>query len=158
MDYFINKQNTLSFNVSFNTHNNTSHSETDSKSQTGSSDAFNKIYKLDNEQTHASKNIGANLFYKHEFHKKGQELSFDIYYSHRWGNNNNFSIEDYSQPANREDFYNSETTDARNQYSTAQIDFITPIGNGGRIETGYKLLIRNTFKTTFKKPEMPQII
>jgi hypothetical protein len=83
MDYFINKQNTFSFNVSFNTHNNTSHSETDSKSQTGSSDAFDKIYKLDNERTHDSKNIGANLFYKHEFHKKGQELSVDIYYSHR---------------------------------------------------------------------------
>jgi len=78
-------------------------------------------------------------------------LSVDIYYSHRWGNNNNFSIEDYSQPANREDFYNSETTDARNQYSTAQIDFITPIGNGGRIETGYKLLIRNTFQDYTQK-------
>lgn len=145
-DYFINKQNTLSFNVSYNPHNSISHSETDSKSQTGSSDAFNKIYKLDNDWTNANQNIGANLFYKHEFQKKGQELSVDVYYSHRWGNKINYSMEDYSQPANREDFYNLEKTDARNQYTTAQIDFVTPIGNGGRIETGYKLLIRNTFQ------------
>ena len=33
-----------------------------------------------------------------------------------------------------------------NNFITGQIDFVTPVGNGGRIETGYKFSMRNTMQ------------
>ena len=45
------------------------------------------------------------------------------------------------------DYYQSTITDNNGRIFNAQIDFVTPIGNGGRLETGYKLSYKLTKET-----------
>lgn len=146
IDYFINKQNTLSFNVSYGSFKRGNMSNTNSESTISTSDIFDKKYTLNNQNNFANQNMSANLFYKHNFNKPNQELTIDLYYTRMWGDNTSFAIEDYSIPINRMDFYNKAVTTTDNNFITGQIDFVTPVGNGGRIETGYKFSMRNTMQ------------
>ncbi len=144
LDYFINKQNTLSFNVTYTNNDRSNVSNTNSKSGTNSEDTFTKKYLLSNKRNFDNQNLSTNLFYKHLFTKPGRELSVDMYYTRMSGSNELMSIEDYTLPVDRSNYYNNAITRGNNQFITTQIDFVSPIGNGGRIETGYKLSIRFT--------------
>ena len=144
MDYFINKQNALSFNVNYSNNDRQNESETNCNSNINNIDSLNKKYILSNQRNFDNQNLSSNLNYKHTFNKTGRELSVDISYSKMWGNNNVYGSEKYLLPINRNDYFNNSSTIGNNQFITTQLDFVTPIGNGGRIETGYKLSIRLT--------------
>lgn len=145
IDYFIDKQNTLSFNVSYSTFKRFSESNTDIKNPNPTnSNIYNKHYTLNNSNNHQNQNISTNLYYKHNFNKAGRELIVDLYYTQRWGENKNESIEEYLIPTDRDDYYNNEQTNANNKLSSIQLDYVSPIGNGGRIECGYKFNFRYT--------------
>lgn len=87
-----------------------------------------------------------------KFKKKGQELTANIGFSE--GDNDNFQLYDtdiyFSDPAvsNSRILQNSER-DNYNRNLTAQIDFTTPLGELGKIETGYRSQIRNSENNTF---------
>ncbi len=146
IDYFINKKNTLSFNISYSKFKRGNMSNSASKSTTNATDTFDKEYMLNNQRNNANQNISSNLFYKYNFNKPGSELTVDLYYTRMWGNNDLFSNEKYSIPVNRDNYYNNSITKGNNQFITSQVDFVTPVGNGGRIETGYKFSLRNTIQ------------
>ena len=68
---------------------------------------------------------------------KGQELAVDISTS-QWNMTNENTIEQlYFYPNEFESYRNTIST-SKNNRITAKVDFVTPIGKGGRLETGYK--------------------
>ncbi|NLJ83207.1 MAG: TonB-dependent receptor [Bacteroidales bacterium] len=144
LDYYLNKKNTLSLNLNFSKFERLHRSNSDSRSSFNNIDTADKEYILDSRREFANYNLSSNIFYKHDFNKKGQELTASVYYTRMWGGNELEGLETYSIPSDREDFINKTVTLSDNHFVTAQVDFVTPVGNGGRIETGYKLTSRFT--------------
>ncbi|MCB8964247.1 MAG: TonB-dependent receptor [Bacteroidales bacterium] len=91
-------------------------------------------------------NIGKELAlnYKRTFDKPGMELTADVFYSRRDGDDksdiNEVNIK------NLVTSYLSERsiTDSWTNTVTFQTDFVTPIGNGGRLESGLKGMVRSS--------------
>jgi outer membrane receptor protein involved in Fe transport len=49
-------------------------------------------------------------------------------------------------PDSLPNYFQKTNTDSRNRTTTGQVDFITPVGNGGRIEAGYKISYRSIYQ------------
>jgi len=144
VDYFINPKNTLSLIASTSIRNFTG---TESSRTLKHSDPENTKYVGDenNNSTNNSKGTGNELAlnYKKTFETQGQELTADLYFSNGDRNsdedltkidNNNAALSDLKKT----------TTDSKNWSFTFQSDLVKPIGNGGRLETGIKGIIRSS--------------
>jgi outer membrane receptor protein involved in Fe transport len=148
LDYFINKQNTLSFALGYNRHDN---------SDTSSLNAHNfrwlsnekQLYNQYNQNGAGKRygnNFSGNISYKKLFNKQGRELTSDIYYTELSGNQKNQYLQHFTLPDLLPNYFQKTNTDSRNRTVTGQVDFVTPIGNGGRIETGYKISYRSIYQ------------
>ncbi|MCL1851380.1 MAG: TonB-dependent receptor [Bacteroidetes bacterium] len=150
LDYFINKQNTLSFSFGYNKHDNkdTTRLTADNlrwmlnDNQILTKQSFN-TYGQDGAGTRYGNNFSGNISYKKVFNKQGRELTSDLYYTEIIGNQKSQYLQHFTLPDTLPDYFQKTYTDMRNRSATAQVDFITPIGNGGRIETGYKFSYRS---------------
>ena len=145
MDYFINPKNTLSFSVGYN---NNSGKDTNTMVSDNSgrwSDEWIHFNKYDQSGggKRASHNFNGNIFYKKTFDKKGMELTTDMYYTQMNGNNTSAYLQNFEFPHSKPNYYQNTKTTTLNRTATAQIDFVTPVGKGGRIETGYKFSFRS---------------
>ncbi|MCQ2287224.1 MAG: TonB-dependent receptor [Bacteroidales bacterium] len=144
LDWFINSKNTLSFTFGFNTSkhgNESSLNSTNSRWLIGTETPFNKY----DEKTSSSMrnyDFNAAINYKKTFETKGQELTADLSFSQRTGKNIGNEHQTFEVPQEALPYFQETTSDETNRNAAAQIDFITPVGNGGRIETGYKLSYR----------------
>jgi outer membrane receptor protein involved in Fe transport len=148
LDYFINKQNTLSFSFGYN--------RNESK-DTGALRAdnlrrvlddkisFNK-YEQNGKSNRYGNNFSGNISYKKIFNKKGMELTSDVYYTELFGQSGNRYLQQFSKPVSTPNYFQRTNTESQNRTATAQVDFITPVGNGGRIETGYKFSYRSIWQ------------
>ena len=142
-DYFINKYNTLTFNL--NGHFGKMNRESLLNSSTIHYAPTDTSLLMDYEQTGNNtrnfKSVDASVSYKKTFLTPGMELTSDLFYTQRnglavdWQNQEHFE--------GRDDYF--QTTNTKNQHrdASAQLDFVTPVGNGGRIETGYKFSYRS---------------
>jgi outer membrane receptor protein involved in Fe transport len=145
LDYFINKQNTLSFAFGYNRHDNkdTSNLKADNSRLLMNEKILYNAY----EQTGAGKrygnNFSGNISYKKTFDKQGMELTSDVYYTELFGNQKSQQLQRFSRPDTLPNYFQKTNTNSRNRTTTAQVDFITPVGNGGRIETGFKISYRS---------------
>ena len=91
-------------------------------------------YEQTGNNTRNFKSVDASVSYKKTFLTPGMELTSDLFYTQRnglavdWQNQEHFE--------GRDDYF--QTTNTKNQHrdASAQLDFVTPVGNGGRIETG----------------------
>ena len=100
------------------------------------------------DQTSYSPPIGTNSWdaainYVLTTKTKGQELAVDISTSEFSYTSENNLDQMYRYPSVSE-LYRKTITTSKNNRLTAKIDFVTPVGNGGRIETGYKFDWSNT--------------
>ncbi len=138
LDYYINKYNTITFNASghFGQMKRTSTLNSITYSPT---DTF-YYYNQEGVSPRKFNSFDASVNYKKTFQRQGMELTADLFYTQRSGDGSNeilqksfLDIADYYQRTN--------TTDINRDVS-AQLDFVTPAGNGGRIETGYKFSYR----------------
>ena len=143
IDYFINPKNTLSFAGSLNVRNFTGNDST--------VNLFNLAPYSNQRSTDLNKMNGKELSmnYKRTFDKEGQELTADAIFSayDRNSDNNIYRLDSILAPHN-----DKSNTDGTVNSFTFQSDFVKPIGNGGRMETGLKGIIRKqdadyTFKT-----------
>lgn len=143
MDYLFNKYNTLSFSVGGDFGNMKSNSMLYSETDSVRKGMDYPIYHYQRPGVTQMKfnNYDASLNYKKTFQTQGRELTSDIYYSQRnstdFDNYQQISMLDYFQ-----NYYQETHTKELNRNFSAQVDFVTPIGNGGRIETGYKFSYR----------------
>lgn len=145
IDWFINKKNTLSLTLGYNYHK---RQGDNTLSVVNDSILSKEHIPYENYlQTATDQNIRHNftssLNYKKTFETKGQELTADLFFSQRNGNEKDTTTQDYYFPTFRPSIFQKTTTKDRNLTSTAQVDFVTPVGKGGRIETGYKLSYRS---------------
>jgi len=145
LDYFINKQNTLSFSFSYNRHDNkdTSNLSADNLRRIFNEKQSFNTYNQNGRGDRNGNNFSGNLSYKKTFDKQGMELTSDLYYTEMFGKQWNQYLQHFSLPDTLPDYFQKTYTDMRNRTATAQVDFVTPVGNGGRIETGYKLSYRS---------------
>lgn len=143
LDYYINKHNTLTFNLGG--HFGKMSRESELRSQTFSLDDLEtdilSDYLQNGLNTRNFKSVEASVNYKRTFLTPGMELTSDLFFTQRnglaidWQNQEHFEGKD--------DFFQESHTWNRHRDASAQLDFVTPVGNGGRIETGYKFSYRN---------------
>ena len=148
LDYFINKQNTLSFSFGYNRYNNKDTSNLSANNMRwmfNEKQSFN-TYLQNGGGYRYGNNFSGNISYKKTFDKQGREFTSDLYYTEIFGGSGNQLLQHFTLPDTLPNYYQKTSTDMRNRTATAQVDFITPVGNGGRIETGYKLSYRSIWQ------------
>ncbi len=140
-DYFIDKKNSISINATYGRryHGSTSNI----LNNTFINNILAQKYAQSSESTDDNSSYEFSGNYKKTFEKKGKEWSVDFFYSKNQGYDSTFTIKDNDQPYDLTSFQNNYTQDSR-QTINALTDFITPIGNGGRLETGVKYSLRST--------------
>lgn len=145
IDWFINKKNTLSFTFSYNNNRRGSYSELNVLNDSILSGENLKFEEYDQNSGSIGRrnNFSAALNYKKLFEVKGRELTADLYYTRNHRTQLDTTFEDYDFPLDQLDIYQKTTTIDDNTNATAQVDFVTPVGKKGRIETGYKLSYRS---------------
>lgn len=145
IDWFINDKNTLNFTFGFN-HNsflNGSHLDVEKDLFSNGMEIPTYWYNQHSASSNSGNNYSLTLDYLKTFDVKGRELSVDLYYTQMDRNSGVNTNLLYDFPLEHVSEYQSSKTLEGNKNAVAQVDFVTPIGNGGRIETGYKF--------TFKK-------
>lgn len=145
LDWFINKKNTLSFTLSYNNNKHGSYSELNVENDSvlmSDLQLYEKYFQTSG-NVGIRHNVSASINYKKTFEVKGRELTADLYYTRNYRNSADTTLEDYTFPYNQLDLYEKTTTVDNNSNATAQVDFVTPVGRKGRIETGYKFSYRS---------------
>jgi outer membrane receptor protein involved in Fe transport len=148
LDYFINKKNTLSFAFGYNRHDNKDTNMISADNQRWLLDEKKSysMYKQNGAGKRYGNNFSGNISYKKTFDKQGKELTSDLYYMELFGNQKNQYLQRFTLPDTLPDYFQKTNTNMRNRTATGQIDFVTPVGNGGRIETGYKISYRSIWQ------------
>jgi outer membrane receptor protein involved in Fe transport len=93
-------------------------------------------------------NHGGMLSFKHNFPKAGEEWTADVNYSQ--GSNDNYNLIQTQQHLTIDKaspylgtYYQQQTGNGDNKYFTAQTDFVLPLGEKSKFETGARVAIRN---------------
>lgn len=143
IDYFINDNNTLSFEFGYRRRMHY-HINDITSLTTGKNNSFYNQHSYNPKlPTH---NYNASINYRYTSPTvKGRELTIDMFFSDNNRYDQNIVEKNYIIPPY--DYYQSTITDNNGRIFNAQIDFVTPIGNGGRLETGYKLSYKLTRET-----------
>jgi outer membrane receptor protein involved in Fe transport len=140
-DYSFNKKNSISFG---GTYGNRSHGRTSlTTNKSFRNDVLTQNYSQNSENYDTDHSYEFSGNYKKTFDTKGKEWTIDAFYSKDNGIDSSFNTKTNSYPNFPTLFQNNFTDDERQTF-TLQTDFITPIGNGGRLETGVKY----SYKTT----------
>ncbi len=144
LDYFINDDNTLSFSFGYNYSKNSDTSLLNSNTERYFDEELmpNFVYSQNGAGGRKYNNYSGSINYKREFAVKGMELTADAYYTESAGNSHSQFLQDVIFPEEAPHYFQRTNTDSKNRRASAQIDFVTPVGNGGRIETGYKFSYR----------------
>jgi len=148
LDYFINKYNTLSFTFGYNRYDNKDTTNLTADNLRGPADekkSYNSYFQ-DGAGNRYGNNFSGNINYKKTFQKQGMELTSDLYYTEIFGNYKNQYLQQFTIPDTLPNYFQKTNTDTRNRTAMGQIDFVTPVGNGGRIETGYKISYRSIWQ------------
>lgn len=146
LDYYINKYNSLVFNVSGHFGRMGGSRETFSQTRNNTQDITLVNYAQNGVNSRQFNSVDASMNYKKTFDVHGRELTADLFYTYRNGKMMDTLFQDHHYDIlnldNRSDLFQNNYTLERNHNASAQVDFITPVGNGGRIETGYKFSYR----------------
>ncbi len=145
LDWFINKKNTLSFTLSYNYNKNEGGSNlqvTDDSIRNGEAIPYQRYQQISSDQRKRH-NFDASINYKKTFETKGMELTSDLYFNRNLAAAFDTTTQDYDYPVYQYDIFQKTTTDDNNLTATGQVDFVTPVGKSGRIETGYKISYRS---------------
>ena len=148
LDYFINKQNTLSFSFGYNRNDSRDTNNLTASNLRWMSNEILPFNKYDQRGAGGryGNNFSGNASYKKIFNKQGMELTSDLYYTELFGNQRSQFLQHFTLPDTLPDYFQRTNTDMRNRTATGQVDFVTPVGNGGRIETGYKISYRSIWQ------------
>lgn len=142
IDYFINNRNTLTLSGNFMRGDNSSEDVLDIQTDTLRNSETNTGYS--NRKTIGSRNhsnFGSQLLYKHLFPKEGKELTADVNLNGSKSDNlNDFTTTYLGQNQNA---VQQQIGTGSNEFLTIQSDFVNPLRNGMKFETGVRAAIRN---------------
>lgn len=147
VDYFMDNRNTLSIsgNLVHGHFTPTTTSDLDLATLFPSGTAYSYTQRLSN-STGNFNNHGAMLSYKHNFPKAGEELTADVNYSKGTNDNLNYvnsNIYAIKGAAQTSSYDQRQTGDGDNEHITAQTDYVKPLGEKSKFETGARVAIRN---------------
>ncbi|HDP55103.1 MAG TPA: TonB-dependent receptor [Bacteroidetes bacterium] len=139
-DFFINNRNTLTFTGGYNSRdfNIWDITETNFYSTT---DEFNEEYFRRNNGIMDGAGYNLALNYKLAGKQQGQELTADAYFYAMDGNNGSNLLQ-WDIPTGIENFSEKSASNFLANALVVQTDFVQPVGNGGRLETGLKAMVR----------------
>ncbi|HWK07148.1 MAG TPA: outer membrane beta-barrel family protein [Puia sp.] len=148
VDYLLDNRNTISFagNIvhgSFTPYTN-SDLYVDTLNPSGTTTSYTRRLSNTNSQF---RNKGGLLSYKHTFPRSGEELTADVNYSK--GTNTNYNLINSNiypvkgDLSNLRQFNQQQQGSGTNEYTTAQIDFVNPITEKSKFETGARIAARN---------------
>ncbi len=144
IDYFIDSKTSLSFtgNLNFRSF------DMDNYMLSNSYNNFN-INTLQNIRKTLNANDGFgneySINFKRTYETPGKEWTADVFFSRNINDNlNNINQQEVQNSVPVPDAFEKATTDGWMNSFTAQTDYVAPVGNGGRIETGIKLQMRRT--------------
>lgn len=92
------------------------------------------------------RNQGAMVSYKHNFPKAGEELTADANYGKGSNDNLNYVNSDIFPVKGQSGHYSynqQQKGDGDNEFITAQTDYVRPLGEKSKFETGARVAIRN---------------
>jgi len=138
VDYFINDKNSLTLSGSINVRNFDGNEKTNDYKTLNSNYYF--FSNQNNDETNKMTGNEIALNYKKTFSKQGQEFTVDALYSNYDRNSDSYISRLDSALVSEKD---KSFTDGKNNSFTVEANLINPIGNGGRLESGLKAIIRN---------------
>lgn len=143
-DYYLNKKNTINTSITWNTRGR------NEIERIHYIDLFNDdisaIRIRDNREDNGGTSLDFNVGYTKEFEKKGQNLVIQYTQSTGSGTEEGFFLEDYYDTGgllfdNYIDQYNDQNN--KNSLNTIQLDYVHPVNDKFKFETGYKSIFRS---------------
>ncbi len=137
VDYFINQYNTIFVEGGYRYRKN----EWETAMESFTKDVLGNMLSAYNQESYTMP-IGTNSWnaavnYTRTTKVKGQELIIDISTSEHFRENENIVEQYYTYPSIYQ-YYQKSNNGGKSNRVAAKLDFVTPIGNGGRLEAGYK--------------------
>ncbi|MGE5456839.1 MAG: TonB-dependent receptor domain-containing protein [Methanococcaceae archaeon] len=102
-------------------------------------------YSAKNHSESKGQSLDYTLFYKRKFEKPGEELTADFYFSRSLNSDSSARATDYTyQLVNPDDktWLQNTYSDNSTRVITFKTDFVSPVGEGGKFESGYKGIFR----------------
>lgn len=141
LDWFISNRNTLTFTASYNRGQFQSDDDLTILTDTLLNPVTRGSSFRNSDNTRNFQNLGTQLLFKHLFPKEGKELTADVNFNHVRSDNEGVFNTLYSNGA--PDTRQKQTGDGGNEFFTAQTDFVAPLKNGLKFETGARAAIRD---------------
>ncbi|HEY4205482.1 MAG TPA: outer membrane beta-barrel family protein [Puia sp.] len=146
-DYLMDNRNTLTFSGNIVHGHFTPNTTSDLLLSTlwPSGTTYSSTQRLSN-STGNFRNHGGMLSYKHNFPKAGEELTADVNYGKGTNDNLNYVNSNSYKGVSGTPYsiYNQrQTGDGDNENITAQTDYVKPINDKSKFETGARIAIRN---------------
>ncbi len=152
LDYYLAPKSVISLSGGINSRN----SEEDNNLSINEYDINNAPVNLSNRvnaENRKGNSYDANLDFVQKFKKQGEELSVNLNYS--TGNNNTYQIYNTSKyfqsglpTPNQPTSLQRTTRLGDNNNYNAQIDYVLPLGEKGRIEAGFRSQVRKSTSAT----------
>jgi len=136
-DFYLNERNTISVEGGYRYHSGKGNNENNYLTK----DRFDNLVSDYNQKTYSppmgNNNWNASMNYTNNSKVKGRTLSADLSFGTSNRSSETNLIQTYLFP--REfDFLQNTYNNSRNNRVTGQVDFVTPLGQGGRLEAGLK--------------------
>lgn len=147
-DYSFGAKNTISFSTWLNGSMSKGNDNLTSTSYNTTDQIINYYKQNRSSKDNSGIESEFTLSYKKDFETKGRNITVDMFYSNENGESKSDRIKDfyYNDMTIRTDtvpeLEKTETYGPSKSF-TFQSDYVTPIGNGGRLETGVKADIKN---------------
>ena len=140
MDYFISNSNTVTISGGYNTRafNLTDNTLTDIIMP---NEAMNDSYFRRSLGDNGGDSYNLALNYRTTGKQQGQEFTSDVFFNSMTGVFGN-NIEEWRETGGLESLFEQQESDFLGNTLTMQSDLVQPIGNGGRLETGLKAVLR----------------
>ena len=143
VDYSINKHNTIAIEGGYRYRIGHSNNNLSNLMQNPLLDTLSYYEQNSYSPPIGTHNWDAAINYVLTTNKRGQELAIDVSTS-QWSHNSENNIDQFYEYPSIFEFYRKTITESKSNRITLKADFVTPIGKGGRLETGYKFDWNNT--------------
>ncbi len=147
LDYFINNRSTIS--IAGNYTQGRFKSEADQTIDTSYLGVLNTSTLRNTQSTYQFENVGAQLSFKHNFVKDGENFSSDLNYNSSTNENNSQikSISKFPNGSQKWPLYQQQGVGSGyNRFFTAQADYENPLTEDSKFETGLRAAVRD-YKT-----------
>lgn len=148
LDYFISNRNTLSLSVNFARGTFKPHSTSGIFIDTlYTPDKSSSFYDRTSDMKGNFRNLGSTLSFKHNFPKAGREWTADVTYNKsRNTNNSNIVTDTFTVPQHQllGTYKQLQQANGANENVVIQTDFVNPINDKSKFETGVRAQLRRT--------------